>query len=769
MAIRFGAGSWSSISKALFLCLGALCLVRETQAQQRSYIGYVYPAGGQQGTTFNVRVGGQNIDDTQSVMVTGKGVSARIAHNYRRLNNQEMQLLNEQLSVLKRATMSKESRALVEEQSPAMMMMADGSSNSQKPNDNREASGHNSGSIRDRIKRIENRTFEFVANPACASIASIMVLEVTVAADAEAGEHELRLVTGRGISNPLPFHVGETPETSKKPMRTASKQILGKEAQALRRRGAEDATETIALPCTVNGQLGSSEVNRYTFQARKGQKLVINTLARQLIPFIADAVPGWFQPVLALYDAAGNEVAYNDDFNFKPDPVLFYEVPLDGEYSFTIRDSLYRGREDFVYRVTIGEIPFITSIHPLGRPANAQFQPGVTGWNLDGMTIEERELTPHGTRTLVAKNKSGLTSNRVPFAVDSLPEAEEEEPNDTPGKPQAINLPCIINGRIARKDDWDVYHVRGKSNQVLVAEVEARQLDSPLDSILKVLDSQGRVLALNDDSEDLGAGIHTHHADSYVIVALPADGDYYVHIGDTARQGGESFSYRLRISEPEPGFDLRVVPSSLALRSKGNTSLTVYATRKDGFEGPIKLALKDPPKGFSTPGAVIAPTQTVARLTIRTDLASTPKAVTLQIAGTARAGNRTIEANAVASEDQMQAFLWRHLVPATELKASVFDPSAQPRPRRLARMLAAKPVQTASDTIAQPRTNTASSTNLQSGTNTTALSTNAVPNRPRFTKQQVAGRLRQLGMLFDEGMLTDEFYAEKVAECEAVE
>ncbi len=39
---------------------------------------------------------------------------------------------------------------------------------------------------------------------------------------------------------------------------------------------------------------------------------------------------------------------------------------------------------------------------------------------------------------------------------------------------------------------------------------------------------------------------------------------------------------------------------------------------------------------------------------------------------------------------------------------------------------------------------------------------------PQFTKQQVAGRLRQLKYLFEQWLLTDEFYAAKVAECEAV-
>lgn len=43
------------------------------------------------------------------------------------------------------------------------------------------------------------------------------------------------------------------------------------------------------------------------------------------------------------------------------------------------------------------------------------------------------------------------------------------------------------------------------------------------------------------------------------------------------------------------------------------------------------------------------------------------------------------------------------------------------------------------------------------------------PGKPKFTKSQVAGRLRQLKLLYEEGLLTDEFYAEKVKECEAAD
>ena len=81
-------------------------------------------------------------------------------------------------------------------------------------------------------------------------------------------------------------------------------------------------------------------------------------------------------------------------------------------------------------------------------------------------------------------------------------------------------------------------------------------------------------------------GVNTHHADSYLMVKLPADGTYYVHLGDTARNGGEEYAYRLRISAPQPDFALRVVPSSVGLRSKAAATVSVYAIRKDGFTGP---------------------------------------------------------------------------------------------------------------------------------------------------------------------------------------
>ncbi|MCX6902304.1 MAG: hypothetical protein NTW03_02250 [Verrucomicrobia bacterium] len=286
---------------------GWLALAPTARAQVRPYIGYAYPAGGQQGTTTQIRLGGQSMDDVNKVLVTGSGVTAKVVEYYRRLNNQEMQLLNEQLRELKRATTAVGSAMAPMMASETTMMMSG--------TDGEKAAAVNKkeGTASTMIARIEKRTREFVQTPACASISSLVIVEVTLAADAQPGEREIRLVTARGVSNPLKFHIDQVTEFSRKPMLTATIQVLGKEALALRKRPPEEVEDRVTVPCTVNGQIASGEQNRYRFEARKGQRLVMTTKARQLIPYIADAVPGWFQPVLALYDANGKEVAYNDD------------------------------------------------------------------------------------------------------------------------------------------------------------------------------------------------------------------------------------------------------------------------------------------------------------------------------------------------------------------------------------------------------------------------------------------------------------------------
>ena len=765
--------------------LGSLSLVSTARGQTRPYIGYAYPAGGRQGTTVTVKLGGQGLDDVAGALFTGSGVTARVIDYHRKLGNQEMQLLREQREELLRG--QKKAGGRLPEDDARLLL------------------------------RLQQRLSEYVDRPACASIATLVFLEVAIAPGAEPGPRELRLVTQTGVSNPLVFHVGQLPEYARKALTTRPLQVLGKEEQALRTRPPEEEEVRIDLPCVVNGQIAPGEINAYRFAARKGQRLVLSVAARQLIPFVADAVPGWFQPVLVVYDADGREVVYSDDFRFMPDPTVCFEVPRDGDYRATLTDAIYRGREDFVYRMTVGELPYLAGVFPLGGPADAP--PGkiaMSGWNLEGTElVPPPPGAPPGVHAVVARRRDGFVSNRVPFALDTLPEVREREPNNTPPGAQRVQPPVVINGRIDQPGDEDIFRVEGRPGDPIVADVTARALDSPIDAVLKVTDAAGSLLAFNDDHADAAAGTNTHHADPRLVTRIPPDGVCFIHLADTARQGGEAYAYRLRVSAPRPDFDLRVVPSSLSMRSKAAASLTVFVLRRDGFTGDISLGLKNPPPGFSAAPVTLTAKQESARLTLKNSLRNTPQPVDLIVEGRARIGDREVVRAAVPAEDRMQAFLWRHLVPAENLVAWVYDPGFKPPPKRvppppqavvqgpksagaalggdmqeMTAMSAAVPsdgmqemtaIKTASKTDkpaspapppAKPSTapaEPATATPTPAAPAKPATATPAAPAPPKFTKQQVAARLRQLKLLYEDWLLTDAFYARLVAECEAAQ
>ena len=213
----------------------------------------------------------------------------------------------------------------------------------------------------------------------------------------------------------------------------------------------------LELPVQLNGQIMPGDVDRFRFRASKGQQLVIEAQARSLIPYLADAVPGWFQAMLALYDAGGKEVAFADDYRFNPDPVLFYKIPENGEYELEIRDSIYRGREDFVYRIAVSEQPFITQTFPLGGRAGVETVASINGWNLHGTELP-LDTRPGGNNIRkTAYYEEECLSNSITYAVDTLPECNETESNNTPEEAQLIKLPKIINGRIAERGDVDMF------------------------------------------------------------------------------------------------------------------------------------------------------------------------------------------------------------------------------------------------------------------------------------------------------------------------
>lgn len=662
---------WNLLAGLMVFVLAVPAVRAQQKGQNNPRIGYVYPAGGKQGSTFRVTIGGQFLEAVGDAHVSGTGVKATVIEHYKPLTGQQANSLREKAKELqdKRAAAVKDrgkgpSRTTTR---PAWT-----------PEDEKA------------LAEIRKKLATFVKKQPNPAIAETATLQVTMAPDAEPGERELRLEGLFGLTNPLVFCVGQLPEFSKKEPKDEDERPPGKFFRNRNEQVATPPTEmSITLPATVNGQILPGGVDRFRFKARRGQRLVVAVAARALIPYLPDAVPGWFQATLSLYDAKGKELAYDDDYRFHPDPVVYFQIPKDGEYAIEIKDAIYRGREDFVYRISIGELPFVTSIFPLGGKLGEQTTVALRGWNLPltSLTHDAQDERPGIVQLSVTKGK--LVSNPVSFAVNTLPECTEQEPNDTPDNAQPVTLPIVVNGRIDKPGDSDVFRFEGHAGDDVVAEVYARRLDSPLDSVLKLTDAAGRQIAFNDDHEDKGAGLTTHHADSWLRAAVPASGTYYVHIADAQSKGGPEYTYRLRISPPMPDFALRVVPSSVNVRGGTSAALTVYALRKDGFSGEIGLTLKAPPAGFTLSGARVPAKQDQVRITLGVPPTPQDKPVNLSVEGRAKiAGQETVHP-AVPAEDMMQAFAYRHLVSARELLASV---AGRSMPRRAVKILSLTPV-----------------------------------------------------------------------------
>lgn len=143
-----------------------------------------------------------------------------------------------------------------------------------------------------------------------------------------------------------------------------------------------------------------------------------------------------------------------------------------------------------------------------------------------------------GPVNLVVVTPEGQTPPHGVLVETRLPVVAEKEPNDGFRQAQPVPLPAVVEGRVERPRDVDVFRVEGRAGQKLVAEVRADRHGSPLDAVLTLYGPAGQELASNDDGA--GAG-----RDSRLEAVLPADGVYYLALIDAHDTGSAVHAYRL--------------------------------------------------------------------------------------------------------------------------------------------------------------------------------------------------------------------------------
>ena len=656
--------------------MGALLLLGATAAtaqQNTPHIAYAYPAGGRQGTTFEITVGGQFLEGAGQVYVTGEGVRAETTNFSKPLPQPQLDELREELRKLNeshrmngndagRAPAKAPAAAQTRQQPPAAQAASSPQPATPAPPPAKPTPW--TPEDKARAEELRARIAETMRLRTVPALSQTVSLRITVAPNATPGRHELRLLTNQGLTNPLAFWVDSLPEYAR-PFQYVSPEMGAGGGLPLSGQAHAPPPETpvaVTLPVILNGQMMPSSVHRYVFHATKGQHLVFAARTRALIPYMSDAVPGWFQARMTLFDPKGRELASADHFRFGQEPVIEQEIGQDGDYVLEIHDVLYRGREDFVYRIAAGELPFVTSVFPLGAKKHTRARVELAGWNLDTPRVApstgEAGVEPLGL------GEGEWSANPPMFAVGTLPETTQTGPTAATKSLKPVKLPMVVNGRIAHPGEGNVFRIDAKAGEEFVAEVYARRLGSPLDTTLTLTDAKGKQIAAGEDFSDKGAALLTDQADARLTFRAATAGTYYLRLGDAQQNGGPEYGYRLRISHPQPDFELRVTPSSVNLRPGRTVPVTVYVLRHDGFSGDVNLRIKTGPWGLVLSGGTIPAGADSVRVTLTapTEPHDAPQKFTLE--GEAEINGSAVKHLAVPADDQMQAFAWHHLVPA---------------------------------------------------------------------------------------------------------
>jgi hypothetical protein len=299
-----------------------------------------------------------------------------------------------------------------------------------------------------------------------------LTLHITASSTAELGRQLFRLHTPLGSSSTVAFWVGDDREVTEVEPN-------------------DDARSAMALegPRTVNGVLEKEgDADCYRIVARAGHDLVVSVVAAP-IGSTADVAA----TVLAL---DGAELASNDDNRGNRDPLIVYRPEHDGEVVVRVTDVNAGGSPRHVYRVTIGDVPVITSVFPLGRAPQNRVPLAVEGANLAGHAKATTGAPRPERPKLVPVVVPGLARepvNRTEVALGRYPETLEREGNDTLATAQPIPWPVTVNGRINARGhaDTDLFRVTATKGQRLVIQVAAARLGSSLDSVIEVLDAKG--------------------------------------------------------------------------------------------------------------------------------------------------------------------------------------------------------------------------------------------------------------------------------------
>lgn len=352
--------------------------------------------------------------------------------------------------------------------------------------------------------------------------------------EAEPGEYPFRLRTKGGVSYLRTFWVTQLPIVAELSTRDEKRKRTSEANDSF------DSPQAVEMNTVIAGVARNENADYYLIDGKKGQRVSAEVIGMRLGQTA-------FDPYLAILDSKRFELATCDDSVLaKRDPFLSLILPEDGQYTILVRESSYQGSDEANYLLQISDSPRATSLHPPvanpGQKLKVTFRGDAAG------DITQELTTPQqGSEVLLfAKTGERLAASPNPLRLSSLPIHPEREPNNqanvvTKGGP-AAPVPSTLHGVLDEQGDHDWFRFTAKKGQVIRAQVHARSLRSPIDTVVQIRPAKDAKGAIANDDDGT-------NPDSKVDFPIPADGDYLLQIRDHLNRGGPDFTYTIDLTE----------------------------------------------------------------------------------------------------------------------------------------------------------------------------------------------------------------------------
>ena len=421
-------------------------------------------------------------------------------------------------------------------------------------------------------------------------------VELTVAADAELGPHELRVALPDSLSTMALVYISPAPASIENP----ANDTLA-------------AAKPLPFPSITSGRIEKPlDEDWFQFAGKAGKRVsfaVVGGRMHNVIHKVGRFVTQ-FDPILSIVDSAGRELAVNDDYFFA-DSFLSFVPPTDGDYFLCLREATYKGNEMYTYALSAREDAQPTHVFPLAIRSKEPTRVKLLGPGFEQPTIAEIGPPSVGYSSPILQPRPGnRVWNEVAVRVSDLPSVLAQAETVVAGVPkmttQNVQLPVGIDGVLERRGSKASFEFTAKKGQWHRFEVFARRLFSPLDAEIRLFDKNNRVIASNDDLQSPSVGLTKDPGLSW---QAPADMEVRLELRDMMGKGSPAHVYRLEMTTPSPSFELTSDPQLLMVGQGGRTVVYAKVERKFGFTGAVDLTMSGLPPGVKASKGRIAEDQ----------------------------------------------------------------------------------------------------------------------------------------------------------------